>query len=267
MIFVRLIVAFASVYIYNFLLDKLKDLPPVKWLPNNFMTSLILNAIGLIIFIGVLLWPFYREAKMRTSELKKIVVDMGFVFHDGKFQPAPSLLQSPLLRRGFRRSFGPAITGKHEGVEILLFEHVYSDPGESTDREDRRYLRTVVVFYEPELHIPDFIMITKDLGDRMAEALFGSGNIDFKGDSKFSKYYALSGPNQESVRELFVPELRSTITGSEKTWAVAGTDNKLMLFADNERDEQLKPEEFIDYFEKTWEIFNVIRSKNRRAIK
>ena len=33
------------------------------------------------------------------------------------------------------------------------------------------------------------------------------------------------------------------------------------------RDEQLKPEEFIDYFEKTWEIFNVIRSKNRRAIK
>ena len=263
MIFVRLIVAFASVYIYNFLLDKLKDLPPVKWLPNNSMTGLILNAIGLIIFFGVLLWPFYKEAKMRTSELKKIAIDMGFVFHDGTFQPAPSLLQSPLLRRGFRRSFGPAITGKHEGVEILLFEHVYSDPGESSDREDRRYLRTVVVFYAPELDIPEFVMIAKGLGDRMAEALFGNGNIDFKGDSKFSKRYALSGKNQEFVRALFVPDLRSTITGSEKRWAAAGIDNKLMLFADNERDEQLKPEEFVDYLEKTWEIFNVIRSKNR----
>ncbi|UCD31635.1 MAG: hypothetical protein JSV38_12710, partial [Desulfobacterales bacterium] len=69
MIFVRLIVAFASVYIYNFLLDKLKDLPPLKWLPNNFMSGLFLNAIGIAIFFAVLLWPFYREAKMRTSEL------------------------------------------------------------------------------------------------------------------------------------------------------------------------------------------------------
>jgi hypothetical protein len=231
------------------------------------MTGLILNAIGIIIFFGVLLWPFYREAKMRTSELKKIAIDMGFVFHDGKFQPVPSLLQSPLLRRGYRHSFGPAITGNHAGVEILLFDHVYSDPGESSDREDRRYFRTVVVFYAPELDIPDFIMITKSLGDRMAEALAGSGNIDFKGDSKFSKHYSLSGPNQESVRELFVPELRSAITGSEKRWAAAGIDNKLMLFADNERDEQLKPEKFVDYLEKTWEIFNVIRSKNRRGIK
>jgi len=64
------------------------------------MTGLIFNAIGLIIFVGVLLWPFYREMKMRTSELKKIAIDMNFVFHDGSFQPASSLLQSPLLRRG-----------------------------------------------------------------------------------------------------------------------------------------------------------------------
>lgn len=267
MIFVRLIVAFASVYIYNFVLDKLKDLPPVKWLPNNFMTGLIFNAIGIIIFFGVLLWPFYREAKMRTSELKEIAMDMDFVFHDGKFQPAPALLQSPLLRRGYRRGFGPAMTKKFEGVEILFFEHVYSEPGESSDREDRRYFRTVAVFYAPELKIPDFIMSAKGLGDRMVEALFGSGNIDLKGDSEFSKNYALSSPNQESVREFFVSELRSAFTGSEKRWAAAGINNKLVLFAENERNEQLKPEEFVDYLEKTWQIFEIIRSKNGWTIK
>jgi len=40
-----------------------------------------------------------------------------------------------------------------------------------------------------------------------------------------------------------------------------------MLFADSERDEQLKPEEFVDYLETTWEIFEIIRSKNKREIK
>ena len=193
--------------------------------------------------------------------MKKIAVDMGFAFHDGKYRPAGSLLQSPLLRRGFRHGFGPAITGIREGVEILLFEHVYSEPGEASDREDTRCFRTVVVFYAPELHIPEFMMVTKALGDRMVEALFGSRNIDFEDDSEFSKSYALSGSNKESVRELFVPELRSAITGSEKRWAAAGIDNRLMLFADGQRDEQLKPEEFVDYLEKSWQIFKIIESK------
>ncbi len=263
MIFVRLIVALASLYIYNFYLDKMNNLPPVKWLSNSSMTWILLNITGYILFFVVFGWPFYREAKMRTGDLKKIAFDMGFVFHDDTFQPEESLLQSPLLCRGYRQRFGPAMTGKHEEARVQLFEHTYSEPGQSPDRGDTDYCRVVAVFDTTELHIPEFVMISKGRGDRMLETLFKIGVIDFKDDSKFSKRYALSGPNQESIRELFIPELRSAISRSKKKWAAAGIDNKFILFADSEPDEQLNPDGFVDYFKKTWEIFNIIRSNRK----
>ena len=84
----------------------------------------------------------------------------------------------------------------------------------------------------------------------------------FEDDLKFSRRYALTGPNQEHVLKLFTPELSSAFTGSEKRWAASGIDNQLMLFTDDTLDEQLKPEEFIDYLKKTWEIFEITRSRN-----
>jgi len=262
MTLVRLIVAFASVYIYYFVLGKLENLSPLKWFPDNIIAGLITNAIGVVIFSGVLLWPFYKEAKLKTRELKKIATDMGFVFHGGNFHPDPSLLKSPLLQRGYRQRFGPAMTGKHEGVNIQLFEHVYSEPEGASDTGDTRFFRTVVVFHAPEFHIPEFVMLGKSLGDRMFEKIFRSKNIHFEDDSQFSKRYALTGPNQEYVLKLFTPELRSAFTGSKKRWAAAGIDNQLILFTDDTLDEQLKPERFIDYLKKTWEIFEIARSRN-----
>jgi len=260
MLYVRLIGAIAATYLYSFALGKLKVLPPLKWLPNNFITGLIYNAIGIIIFLYILVWPYYKEIKMRTTGFKKIAAELGFVFHDGEYQPGQSLLQSPLLSRGYRHSFSEAITGKYEGVEILLFDHHYSEPSTS-DRGDDQYFRTVAVFTAPNLHMPEFIMVKKSVGDRMFESLFGSGNIDFKTDAEFSKHYALNGPDQDSVKNLFTAELRSALTGSEKRWAAAGVDNQLVLFTDGEYDEQLKPEEFVNYLERTWKIFSVIRSE------
>jgi hypothetical protein len=110
-------------------------------------------------------------------------------------------------------------------------------------------------------------MVTKSLGDRMFESLFGSGNIDFKTDAEFSKQYALNGPDQNSVKNLFTSELRSVFTGSEKIWAAAGVDNHLVLFTDGEFDEQLEPKQFVDYLERTWEIFSIIRSEIKRETK
>lgn len=266
MLYVRLIIAIAAAYLFNFIINKLKGLPPLKWLPNNFITSLIYNAIGIIIFLSILVWPYYKEMKMRTAGLKNIAAENGFVFHDGEFHPERSLIQSPLLQRGYRRSFSQAITGKYEGVEILLFDHIYSKPGRS-GREDERYFRTVTVFYTPEFHIPEFIMVKKSLGDRMLESLFGGGNIDFKTDAEFSKNYALNGPDQGSVKNLFTPELRSAFTRFEKRWAAAGIDNQLVLFTDDGLDEELKPEEFVTYLEKAWRILKIIRSEVKQEAK
>jgi hypothetical protein len=266
MLYVRLIVAIAVAYLYTFVINKLKGLPPLKWLPNNFITGLIYNAIGIIIFLSILVWPYYKEMKMRTAGLKNIAAENDFVFHDGEFQPERSLIQSPLLQRGYRRSFSQAITGKHEGVEILLFDHIYSEPGRS-GREDERCFRTVTVFYMPELHMPEFIMVKKSLGDRMLESLFGSGNIDFKTDAEFSENYALNGPDQDPVKNLFTPELRSAFTRSEKRWAAAGIDNQLVLFTDDGLDEELKPEEFVTCLEKAWRILDIIRSEIKQEAK
>jgi hypothetical protein len=213
--------------------------------------------------LGVLLWPFYKEAKLKTGELKKIAADMGFIFHGGNYHPDPSLLKSPLLQRGYRHRFGPAITGKHRGVDIQLFEHVYSEPRGASDTGDTPHVPTVVVFPVPGFPVPEFVMLRKSLGDRIFEKIFRSKNIHFEDDLKFSRRYALTGPNQEHVLKIFTPELRTALTGSKIKWAAAGINNQLILFTDDTPDEQLKPENLIDYLEKTFEIFEILRSNQR----
>ena len=143
----------------------------MKWFTDNIIADFITNSIGIVIFFFVLLWPFYKEAKLKTRGLKKIATDKGFTFHGGIYHPDPSLLKSPLLQRGYRHRFGPTITGKHEGVNFQLFEHVYSEPKGASDSGDTRYFFTVVVLQAPEFHIPEFVMLEKSLGDRMFEKL------------------------------------------------------------------------------------------------
>ena len=260
MLYVRLIIAIVAAYLYSFALGKLKFLPPLKWLPNNFITGLIYNAIGIIIFLYILVWPYYKEMKISAAGKKKIATELGFVFQDGAFQPDQSLLQSPILKRGYRHSFSEAITGTYDGVEILLFNHNYSEP-RTSDRGDDRFFRTVAVFTMPDLILPEFIMVTKSVGDRMFESLFGNGSIEFETDADFSKHYALASPDQDTVKNIFTAELRSAFTGSDKRWAAAGINNQLVMFTDSEYDEQLNPEEFVHYLEKTLGIFNIFKSE------
>ena len=196
--------------------------------------------------------------------MKRIATQMGFDFHGGNFYPEQSILKSPLLSRGYRRGFGPAITGKHEDVEILVFEHVYSEPKESSDSGDKRYFRTVTVIHSSDFSIPEFVLVKKGVGDRVLEKVFGSESIHFEDDSRFSEIYALTGQNQDSARNFFTPELRAVFTNSKKKWAAGGIDNQLILMLDDEPDEQLEPEEFVDYLGKIREILNIIRTQNKR---
>jgi len=174
----------------------------------------------------------------------------------------PSLLESPLFQRGYRRVFGPALTGKHEGVDIALFDYQYSRPGESSDSGDSTYLHTVVAFHSPGLHISDFVMTPETFGDRLFGALFGDKDIDFKDDPDFSRCYVLSGPNEEAVRDLFGPRLRAAFIHCEENWAASGINNKLILLKDGDSDERVSTKDLVNYLEKAMVIFEVIRTRH-----
>jgi len=219
---------------------------------------------GVVIFFGFLVWPAYKDWKERTRKLRIAAADLGLTYHDGKFRPEPSLLQSRLLRRGFRRQFGPAITGEYEGVEILLFDYRYVR-SEASDSVDRSYLHTVVVFSAPEIEIPDFVMVREGFGDRIFKRLFGNRDIEFEGDSAFSKRYLLAGPIQKAVRDLFGSELRAAFIRTEKKWAAEAMENRLILFPDDQSDERVKAEDLANYVQEAWAIFEVIRKGRDRS--
>ncbi len=260
MFWVRLFVAGCAAYIVFFILNSLGTLSFLRWLKGNTVVNIVFSAVAVVIFLAVLLYPYYLEHKKRTNEFDRIATRLGFTSHRGEFQPDRSLLMSPLLQRGFRGVFGPAFTGKHERVEIAVFDYQYSSPGDSSDSGDSSYLHTVVALHEPGVHISDFVMTPESFGDRFFGGLFGDKDVDFEDDPDFSRRYVLSGPNEEAVRDFFDPRLRSAFMHGEENWAASAINNNLILFKDGDSDERVSTEDLVNYLEKAMAIFDVIRS-------
>ncbi|MGB7348096.1 MAG: hypothetical protein WBD20_27975 [Pirellulaceae bacterium] len=90
---------------------------------------------------------------------------------------------------------------------------------------------TAVVLKQPDLILPDFTLRPSASGIAgKIFSLFGDmGDINFDESPEFSSAYFLHGWIEETVRTLFVPELRNYFA-KDSRWSVRGQDNTLILY-------------------------------------
>ena len=72
MFWVRLFVAGCAAYIVFFILNSLGTLSFLRWLKGNTVVNIVFSAVAVVIFLAVLLYPYYLEHKKRTNEFDRI---------------------------------------------------------------------------------------------------------------------------------------------------------------------------------------------------
>lgn len=260
----RLLLSIAVIYGGSFLFDILEGYPPLHFLvhsPLSLLYGLIKFIIAAGVVVVILILPYLRSVQVKSTQLQAAAHELNLTYHDGDFHPNKSVLQSPLLQRGYRHYFGPAISGIYKNTEIESFYFSYLI-NRASDM-DYTCSRTVVTFGSPECHIPNFVMAERDIGSKIVKGLFRSKSVDFPNDPEFFRRYSLKGEDMEAIRSFFGPALRSVLMHSKRTWALSGTNNRLIIFADGGFDEDVKAEDFIPYFQETWKIFESIGSTRK----
>jgi hypothetical protein len=175
-----------------------------------------------------------------------------------------ALGNNPIFGGGFFRTVHHSLAGRYQGVDLMVFNYEY----ETIDSETPdHYFRTVVVFADPRRDIPEFLMRPKGAGERLLGALGEGGEVEFPEDTEFSKRYSLVGPAPMAVRDVFGDWLRRALVESERSWRIAGLDHRVILYADDRMDAEVKPnpEDLSEYLRQTLTLFQEIRSAAPKA--
>lgn len=138
------------------------------------------------------------------------------LFSVGKYQKVRNLMMGKVKNQ--------------RGVEIhaAIFEYFYT-VGHHSDTDT--YGQTIVLFYDPSLHLPRFSLRSEHLIDKIANQ-FGFKDINFPEFPQFSKRYRLHADNESAIRRLFQPNLLKFYEGQKDPWRVGTEANSsyMMIF-------------------------------------
>jgi hypothetical protein len=188
-------------------------------LPDPFVIFAPLPAIGAVVYL------FYLYEKKRTAALADACLRIGF-----NFQPVISQEQIPtfgtfhLFSSGYRRKGRNLMTGKADGVAVLLFDYRYTS---GSGRNSHTWKQTVAVFPEAG-GLPDFLLSPKHWWDKIGD-IFGHKDIPFEASPDFSKHYLLKGPDEIAIRAAFDPEALWFFE-QHPGWSVEAKDCKLAIY-------------------------------------
>ena len=198
-------------------------------LPDRFIIFAAIPAIGAVFFLS------HVYEKKRTAALADACLPIGF-----NFRPVISLEQIPtfetfhLFNSGRRRKGWNLMTGKADGVAVLLFDYRYTT---GDGRNSHTLTQTVAVFPEAG-GLPDFLLSPEHWWNKIGD-IFGHKDIPFEASPDFSKHYLLKGPDESAIRAAFGAEALWFFE-QHPGWSVEAKDGKLAIYRIKSR---LKPEE------------------------
>jgi hypothetical protein len=198
-------------------------------LPDRFLIFAAVPAIGAVFYMS------YVYEKKRTAALADACLQIGF-----NFQPAVSKEQIPtfgafrIFDSGYRRKAWNLMTGKTDGVAVLLFDYRYTA---GSGRSSHTWTQTVAVFPEAG-GLPDLLLSPERWWDKIGD-IFGHKDIPFEASPGFSKHYLLKGPDEIAIRTAFGAEALWFFE-QHPGWSVEAKDGKLAIYRIKSR---LKPEE------------------------
>lgn len=154
-----------------------------------------------------------RRWAKRTEAWDRVAATLGLAPLTAPELP-PEAASLAFFRRGRRRRLRTGIGGRAWGVEVLLADYEYVT-GSGKSRSVHR--RTVCVLTDDELSLPHFVLRPeRRIVDRLGE-LLGGRDFDFEADAAFSAAFVLQGDDEDAVRAVFGPTVRSQLVAAAAT--------------------------------------------------
>jgi hypothetical protein len=187
------------------------------------------------------------RAKKRTQALQEVAQQIGFNFADRDQSGTPQV-GTALFSKGSSRRFRNIMNGSFAGFQTSLFDYSYTT---SNGKNSSTWTQTVAVFKQ-ETQMPLFELRPEGFLDRVGE-VFVHRDIDFDSHPEFSRRYLLRGADEQAVRELFTPALRTFFEAlpAERKWHIEGGQGTLFLYRSAAT---VKPEDIRPFLDETSSI-------------
>ena len=204
-------------FIFGVFLAKF-ELP--AWVPDDPTSAAAVGAVigGVVGAISGLRW-LWRQQRMRN-----LASELSMSFSDKGDDDLTDHLKTLLAKQGFV-CFRNVIHGDFGHFKVWMGDLSHMN---TRSKNNRRTVRTVVLFESPNFSLPQFSMQVEGFFLNIVTGMIGMEDIDFDNYPEFSNAYHLSGTPKDAVRQLFQPPLLKYF-GQRPGWEVRGEGNRLVV--------------------------------------
>ncbi|HDQ46170.1 MAG TPA: hypothetical protein ENN17_11860 [bacterium] len=194
-------------------------------MPLMILISVITFGIFLVIFLTV------RHERRRREALKEMAMRRGFSFLP-RAEPdsIPATKRFSLFSIGRQRRVRSLMHKDEEDVRTSILDYHYTTGG---GKSQQTHTQTVFLFESARLGLPAFSLRPETVFHKIGQ-VFGYQDIDFPDDPDFSKKWLLRGGEEDRIRRLFNPEVRTAFKAAERM-AVEGDGEALLLYRPEKR--------------------------------
>jgi len=143
-----------------------------------------------------------------------------------------------------------------DGVRLSVVEMSYLRSSNSSNHGPTRVQQTGVVLEDENLRIPHFALWphSRGIAGMLISAVGHMPDINFEDSPGFSREYHLLGWNEEAVRALFTPEIRTHLA-EHPGWSVRGNRGRIVVFKKGEVRKSDDQSEFVTQSFETLMLF------------
>ncbi|MGI9519009.1 MAG: hypothetical protein ACR2NP_18295 [Pirellulaceae bacterium] len=215
--------------------------------------TILLIIVGIFAVVVGIVMAVHKYEQARSEKLRTIAEEMGLDFYpkgDPSLEQLLSLFR--LFQQGHGRKVKNLISGQSDDIDLAIFGYRYNTGG---GQHQQTHQQTVISFQSPNLTLPEFELRPEHLFHKIGQA-FGSQDIDFDTHPEFSQSYLLRGPDEDAIRELFVPDKLEFFEAREGAFLEANNDRLIYYLAGK----RVKPEEIRKFMEEGFEIYGLFKT-------
>lgn len=216
-------------------------------LNDTLLVILIIG--GVLLFIVAIVAFFLVLERKRTAKMEAAARALGYSFRgkataEDRKLTAGSALTSVGRGHHLRNITEVPAAG---GVGMTLFDFSYSV---GHGKHSRHYSQTVARIDSERLQLPQFDLRPEGIMAKIAQSL-GFRDIDLPEWPTFSKRYALRGPDEAAVRQIFTAPVVQYCEAQRGLW-ISGNGHALWIHRENRR---AKPEDLGGFVDHAREVF------------
>lgn len=220
---------------------------------ENLITMyVIFGALGIAaIVFGIYL--FFE--KRRTDEMKRFSEWIGFSFtNKPKDDFAWRLSSLNFFPGAHSHKVYNMLSGEYKGIDWKIFDYRYTI---GYGKHSRTYNQTLAYAHTGDFGLPRFSLAAETFFHRLGE-VFGFKDIDFKDYPAFSKRYLLKAKEEQTIRDLFTPEVLQFFQRQDKVINVIAQDDFMAMYYANHR---RAPNQLRAFIDTASEMVNIFKSR------